>query len=36
MAKGKTYDYVARDLSISKDTVKTHIKHIYEKIAGKQ
>ena len=32
LAKGKTYDYVARDLSISKDTVKTHIKHIYEKL----
>jgi DNA-binding NarL/FixJ family response regulator len=32
LAKGKTYDYIARDLSISKDTVKTHIKHIYEKL----
>lgn len=32
LAKGKTYEYIARDLNISKDTVKTHIKHIYEKL----
>jgi DNA-binding NarL/FixJ family response regulator len=32
LAKGKTYDYIARDLFISKDTVKTHIKHIYDKL----
>ena len=32
LAKGKTYDYIATDLAISKDTVKTHVKHIYEKL----
>lgn len=32
LAMGKTYDYIARDLEISKDTVKTHIKHIYDKL----
>lgn len=32
LAQGKTYDYIARELSISKDTVKTHIRHIYEKL----
>lgn len=32
LAKGKTYDYIAVDLSISRDTVKTHVKHIYEKL----
>ncbi|MCW5909759.1 MAG: response regulator transcription factor [Cyclobacteriaceae bacterium] len=32
LARGVTYDYIAKDLSISKDTVKTHIRHIYEKL----
>ncbi|HQQ98027.1 MAG TPA: response regulator transcription factor [Cyclobacteriaceae bacterium] len=32
LAQGKTYDYIADSLFISKDTVKTHIRHIYEKL----
>lgn len=32
LAQGKTYDYIADTLFISKDTVKTHIRHIYEKL----
>jgi len=32
LAQGKTYDYIAKELNISKDTVKTHIRHIYEKL----
>lgn len=32
LAKGRTYDYIALELEISKDTVKTHIKHIYDKL----
>lgn len=32
LAQGKTYDYIAKDLYITKDTVKTHIRHIYEKL----
>lgn len=32
LAKGRTYDYIAVELEISKDTVKTHIKHIYDKL----
>lgn len=32
LSQGKTYDYIAQALAISKDTVKTHIKHIYEKL----
>lgn len=32
LAKGKTYDYIGQELHISKDTVKTHIRHIYEKL----
>lgn len=32
LAQGKTYAYIAQFLNISKDTVKTHIRHIYEKL----
>lgn len=32
LGSGKTYDYIGKELNISKDTVKTHIKHIYEKL----
>jgi len=32
LAQGKTYDFIAQTLFISKDTVKTHIRHIYEKL----
>ncbi|MBL7839613.1 MAG: response regulator transcription factor [Cyclobacteriaceae bacterium] len=32
LAQGKTTDYIARELSVSIDTVKTHIKHIYGKL----
>jgi DNA-binding NarL/FixJ family response regulator len=32
LAQGKTYGYIADDLNVSKDTVKTHIRHIYEKL----
>jgi DNA-binding NarL/FixJ family response regulator len=32
LSQGKSYDYIAIALSITKDTVKTHIKHIYEKL----
>lgn len=32
LAQGKTYDYIAMALHISRDTVKTHIRHIYEKL----
>lgn len=32
LSKGKTYESIAKDLEISKDTVKTHIKHIYDKL----
>ncbi|SDM12625.1 DNA-binding response regulator, NarL/FixJ family, contains REC and HTH domains [Catalinimonas alkaloidigena] len=32
LAKGKTYAAIADALSVSKETVKTHVKHIYEKL----
>lgn len=32
LATGKTYDYIAKELNMSKDTVKTHIRHIYDKL----
>ncbi len=32
LAQGKTYEYIGRFLNMSKDTVKTHIRHIYEKL----
>lgn len=32
LAIGKTYDDISIELQISRDTVKTHIKHIYEKL----
>lgn len=32
LAQGKTTDYIARELSVSIDTIKTHIKHIYGKL----
>jgi len=32
LSQGKTYDYIAMALHVSKDTVKTHIRHIYEKL----
>lgn len=32
LAIGKTYDDISVELQISRDTVKTHIKHIYEKL----
>lgn len=32
LAMGKTYSFIAKELHISKDTVKTHIQHIYDKL----
>ncbi len=32
LAKGNSYKMVADDLTISLDTVRTHIKHVYEKL----
>lgn len=32
LAQGKTYDYIAKALNVSRDTIKTHIRHIYEKL----
>lgn len=32
LSKGNSYKLIAADLSISIDTVRTHIKHIYEKL----
>lgn len=32
LAQGKTYNYISKELDISFDTVKTHIKHIYWKL----
>lgn len=32
LSQGKSYDYIAIALSITRDTVKTHIRHIYEKL----
>ena len=32
LALGKTYSFIAQELNISKDTVKTHIQHIYDKL----
>ncbi|MEM7485872.1 MAG: response regulator transcription factor [Bacteroidota bacterium] len=32
LAKGNSYKMVADDLTISIDTVRTHIKHVYEKL----
>ncbi len=32
LAQGKTYDYIAKALNVTRDTVKTHIRHIYEKL----
>lgn len=32
LAQGKTYSFIAQELHISKDTVKTHIQHIYDKL----
>jgi DNA-binding NarL/FixJ family response regulator len=32
LSQGKSYDYIAAALNITRDTVKTHIRHIYEKL----
>ena len=32
LAKGNSYKMIAEDLTISLDTVRTHIKHVYEKL----
>lgn len=32
LAQGKTYEYIAQSLFVSRDTIKTHIRHIYEKL----
>ncbi len=32
LAEGKTYYQMAEELSISRDTIKTHLKHIYAKL----
>jgi DNA-binding NarL/FixJ family response regulator len=32
LAQGKSYDYIGIALTIAKETVKTHIKHIYDKL----
>ncbi len=32
LAQGKSYNRIGEDLFISKETVKTHIKHIYDKL----
>jgi DNA-binding NarL/FixJ family response regulator len=32
LSMGKTYSFIAQELNISKDTVKTHIQHIYDKL----
>ena len=32
LAKGNSYKMVADDLTISLDTVRTHIKHVYDKL----
>ena len=33
IAEGKSYSKIASDLFISKETVKSHIKNIYQKLA---
>jgi|APAra7269096979_1048534.scaffolds.fasta_scaffold00086_51 DNA-binding NarL/FixJ family response regulator len=32
LSQGKSYDYIAAALNVTRDTVKTHIRHIYEKL----
>lgn len=32
LSQGKSYDYIAAALHVTRDTVKTHIRHIYEKL----
>ena len=32
LAQGKTYNYIAKELEVSRDTIKTHIRHIYDKL----
>ncbi|MEQ9426519.1 MAG: response regulator transcription factor [Cyclobacteriaceae bacterium] len=32
MAHGKSYNYIAESLQIGTETVKTHVKHIYDKL----
>lgn len=32
MAKRKSVSVISRDMFISKDTVKTHVRHIYRKM----
>ncbi|MGB3618719.1 MAG: response regulator transcription factor [Catalinimonas sp.] len=32
LGQGKTYAAIAEEFSVSKETIKTHVKHIYEKL----
>ncbi|MEQ9422831.1 MAG: response regulator transcription factor [Cyclobacteriaceae bacterium] len=32
LAQGKTYEYIAKELFVGKETIKTHVRNIYDKL----